>query len=81
MRDEMARVRESHFTYEGVMRHIWRWLADPWAAELFCYPPVPPDWTLLDDREPAPAAASADARATSRREARQGWHSMTYALR
>ena len=29
-------AREEYFTYEGVLRHIWRFLADPWSAELYC---------------------------------------------
>jgi hypothetical protein len=41
-REEMARVRESHFTYEGVMRHIFRWLADPSESELYCTVAVRP---------------------------------------
>jgi hypothetical protein len=35
-RDEMARLRESHFTYEGVVAHIREFLEDPWDAELQC---------------------------------------------
>ena len=36
MRAEAGRVRASHFTYDGVMRQIHRFFADPWDAELYC---------------------------------------------
>lgn len=39
MRAAAAARREAYFTYVGVMRHIWRFLEDPWEAELFCAPP------------------------------------------
>jgi len=36
MRRAIEAAREEYFTYEGVLRHIWRFLADPWSAELYC---------------------------------------------
>ncbi len=47
MREEMGRVRESHFTYEGVVRHIARWLEDPADAELYCSVAVRPEHTVF----------------------------------
>lgn len=35
-RDEMAKLRESHFSYAGVINHIRRFIEDPWEAELSC---------------------------------------------
>jgi len=43
-RAELRRVREDYFTYAGVLRHVWRWLEDPWRAELYCSPAVPPEY-------------------------------------
>jgi hypothetical protein len=42
MRAAAAAARGAYFTYDGVMRHVWRFVADPWAAELFCAPSAPP---------------------------------------
>jgi hypothetical protein len=36
MRGWAGKFRDSHFTYEGVMRHVFRWLEDPGGAELYC---------------------------------------------
>jgi hypothetical protein len=41
MRDAAEHVRDSHFSYDGVMRQVWRFLADPWDAELFCAAATP----------------------------------------
>ena len=38
MLDTVLRYRESHFTFEGLMRHIDRLLADPSDADLRCQP-------------------------------------------
>jgi hypothetical protein len=45
-RNAIEGVRESYFTYGGVLRHIRQWLEDPYASEtrLFCAHAVPPDW-------------------------------------
>jgi hypothetical protein len=46
MRCAIERYRESHFTLQGVMRQVWRLLADPFDAELFCYPAKRPGASL-----------------------------------
>ena len=46
MRAAIERHRESHFTLQGVMRQVWRLLADPFDAELFCYPAKRPSVSL-----------------------------------
>ena len=38
MMNATARLKQTHFTFNGVMKQIWRLLANPWSAELFCYP-------------------------------------------
>ena len=41
-RAAMERVRKTHFSYDGVLRHVWRWLEDPASADLYCTVAVRP---------------------------------------
>ena len=56
-------AREAHFTYAGVAARVREWLADPWAAELFCARPVPPFWDAWVLPPPCCAAAGGNASA------------------
>ena len=37
MHDNVRAARDSYFTHEAVMQHVYRFLKDPWTSELFCY--------------------------------------------
>ena len=47
-------ARDEHFTYEGVMAHIFAWMQDPFQAELFCSHAVPPSWDRFGLSPPPP---------------------------
>ena len=37
MHDNVRAARDSYFTHEAVMQHVYRFLKDPWTSELYCY--------------------------------------------
>jgi hypothetical protein len=37
MHENVRAARDSYFTHEAVMQHVYRFLRDPWTSELYCY--------------------------------------------
>jgi hypothetical protein len=37
MHENVRAARDSYFTHDAVMQHIYRFFRDPWTSELYCY--------------------------------------------
>jgi len=46
-RRAIEETRDQYFTYSAVLKHIRRFLKDPFFSELYCSHPVPPSWESL----------------------------------